>query len=328
MITAILIAGAVLSVALSGLFSGTETGIYCLNRVRLRLHSEQGRRSARRIDALLQRPNDLIITVLIGTTIADYCASVCVAALLLRAVTGRQAEIYTALIMTPVIFVFGNAIPKNWFQRGSDRFMYPLSWALERLCQAARLTGAVRILGTLTRLVLRMVDPSGAARREDVLPRAKTLRLLREGAARGGLTAAQSDMIERVMRLSEVRVGRVMIPRQRAAIIREDISRDDFLRIASMAHFSRFPMSRDGENRMRGVVNAYDVLADEQQCPVVEYARVTIELRPEEPVSAALVKMQDARQAMAIVVDPSGDCLGVLTIKDLVEEIVGDLAAW
>lgn len=328
MITTLLIAGAVLSVALSGLFSGTETGIYCLNRVRLRLHSEQGRPSARRVDALLRRPNDLIITVLIGTTIADYCASVCVAALLLRAVTGRQAEIYTAMIMTPMIFVFGNAIPKNWFQRGSDRFMYPLSWILERIVQAARLTGAIWILGRLTRLVVRIVDPSGAARREDVLPRAITLHILREGAARRGLTAAQSDMIERVMRLSEVRVGRVMIPRQRAAIIREDISRDDFLRIASMAHFSRFPMSRGGETRMCGVVNAYDVLTDEQQRPVREYARATIELRPDEPVSAALVKMQNARQAMAIVVDRSGECLGVLTIKDLVEEIVGDLAAW
>ena len=110
MITTLLIAGAVLSVALSGLFSGTETGIYCLNRVRLRLYSEQGRRSARRIDELVSRPEDLIITVLIGTTIADYCASVCVAALLIRATgSGSQAEILTTLIMTPVIFAFGNA---------------------------------------------------------------------------------------------------------------------------------------------------------------------------------------------------------------------------
>ena len=79
---------------------------------------------------------------------------------------------------------------------------------------------------------------------------------------------------------------------------------------------------------MCGVVNAYDVLTDEQQRPVSEHARAAIELRSDEPVSAALVKMQSARQAMAIVVDRSGECLGVLTIKDLVEEIVGDLAAW
>lgn len=329
MITTLLIVGAILSVALSGLFSGTETGIYCLNRVRLRLYTEQGRRSARRIDELLSRPEDLIITVLIGTTIADYCASVCVAALLIRsAVSGSQAEILTTLIMTPVIFAFGNAIPKNWFQRNSDRFMYPMSWALEVLVRAARLTGAVGVLRGLTRLAVRLVDRSGAARREGILPRAKMMRLLREGAARGGLTTAQSEMIERVMKLSEVRVGRVMIPHTRAAVIREDISRGDFLRIARMSHFSRFPVRDEATDRICGIVNAYDVLTDENQRPPADHIRDALELRPSEPVSEALLKMQNARQAMAIVVAPSGGCLGVLTIKDLVEEIVGDLAVW
>lgn len=329
MITALLVITALVSVVLSGLFSGAETGIYCLNRVRLRLYTEQGRRSAQRIDALLRRPDDLIISVLIGTTIADYCASVCVAALLIRAAVGEsQTEILTTLIMTPVIFAFGNAIPKNWFQRSSDRFMYPLSWSLGALVRAARLTGAVWVLRGLTRLAVRLVDRSGVAHREGVVPRAIMLRLLQEGAARGGLTTAQSDMIQRVMTLSEVRVGRVMIPHARAAIISENISREDFLRIARMAHFSRMPVWGSQPGQIRGIVNVYDVLTDERERPVAEHVRDAIELHPNDPVSAALLKMQNAGQAMAIVVDRSHRCLGVLTVKDLVEEIVGDLAAW
>ena len=138
----------------------------------------------------------------------------------------------------------------------------------------------------------------------------------------------EKDMLERVMNLSRVRLSNVMVPRRRAAIVPIDIPRADLLRIARMAHFSRLPVYRDDPRRIVGIVNVYHVLTDEQERPIAEYVSETTSLRASETVPGALVKMQQARQVMAIVVDRAGNCLGLFTIKDLVEEIVGDLEAW
>ena len=153
-------------------------------------------------------------------------------------------------------------------------------------------------------------------------------RLLHEGAAHGGLSSFQRETIERVMHLGQVRLGSVMVPRGRAALVPEDISRDDFLRIARMAHFSRYPVYRGDPRQVIGVVEVFDVITDGQRRAVARQVRPPLTLRADQRVPAALRSLQREPRAMAIIVDRRGQCVGLLTMKDLVEEIVGDLAAW
>ncbi len=329
MTTILLIIGALIAVLLSALFSGAETGVYCLDHVRLRVRSDQKDPQARRLASLMERREDLVITTLLGTNVADYLLTVCVTALLLRtAVSGSLAEIYATAIVTPIILVFGGVIPKDWFQRQSDRLMYPLALPLKWCWRGACWIGVVWLLRTLTRRLLHRIDPLRASAEKDLLPRVRVRRLLREGAVRGGLSPFQRDTIERVMNISNVRVADVMVPRQRAAIVPSDIPRADVLRIARMAHFSRLPVYRDDPRRIVGILNVYHVLTDERQRPIAEYVQQATYVQAGETVPAALLELQQARQVMGIVVDPAGNCLGLFTIKDLVEEIVGELAAW
>jgi putative hemolysin len=329
MIVISLVAGAIVALALSAFFSGTETGIYCLNRVRLRVRADQNDRRARQLTALVERPQDLVITTLVGTNVADYLATVCLTAFLLHvAVSENLAEIYATAILTPLILVFGGVIPKDWFQRESDRLMYPLALPLMWCRRVVRWTGLLPVLGRLTRVLIRWIDPLRAEAEEDLLPRTRIRRLLSEGAVSGGLSPFQRDTLERVMNISQVRLTKVMVPRQRAAIVPIDIARADLLRIARIAHFSRLPVYRDDPRKIVGIVNVYHVLTDEQEKPVAAYVQEATCLHASETVPAALLKMQRARQVMAIVVDGAGNCLGLFTIKDLVEEIVGELEAW
>lgn len=321
--------GALIAVGLSAFFSGTETGIYCVNRVRLRVRSDQNEMRARRLASLLERPQELVITTLLGTNAVDYIATVCVTAFLLHTTQSTSlAEIYTTAIMTPIILVFGGVIPKDWFRRESDRLMYGLALPLAGCRRVARWTGLVWALGMLTRHLIRWIDPLRAGLEEDLLPRARIRRLLSEGAVSGGLSPFQRETLERVMSISQVRLTKVMVPRQRAVTVPVDIPRDDLLRIARMAHFSRLPVYRDNPRRIVGIVNVYHVLTDEEQRPIAEYVQEVTTLQATETVPAALLKMQQARQVMAIVTDDAGNCLGLFTIKDLVEEIVGELEAW
>jgi putative hemolysin len=254
---------------------------------------------------------------------------VCVTALLLQSAAARNlAEVYATAVLTPLILVFCGVIPKDWFQRRADQLMYPLALPLTGCRRVVRWTGLIWVLSRLTDHLTRWIDSSGVAAETDLLPRARIRRLLSEGAVSGGLSAFQRDTLERVMNISRVRLANIMIPRRRAAIVPIDIPRDELLRIARMAHFSRLPVYRDDPRRIVGIVNVYDVLTDEQEKPIAEYVRPVTALPATDTVPAALLKLQRAREVMGIVTDRAGSCLGLFTMKDLVEEIVGDLEAW
>jgi CBS domain containing-hemolysin-like protein len=328
MITALVLIAAAALVA-SGLFSGLETGIYCLNRVRLSLGQARGDAAPRLVAEMMKRPEDLIITMLVGTTLADYAASAAITALLLHlSISTAGAEIYTTLIMTPLIFVLGNAVPKIWFQRQADRLVYTLSRPVQSCRGVLHYLGVLWMLRTLTHAVVRMVDSSRSATSQAMLPRAYTIQLLREGAARGGLSREQSQMIERVLRLSQVRCQSAMIPRDRCVMVPRDIPREDFLRVVRMAHVSRIPVYEKHPRKVVGVVHVFDVLSDPAARPISEHVRDAIRIEQIMTISTALVTLQNTQQTMAIVCDRRGDCVGILTVKDLVEEVVGDLAAW
>jgi CBS domain containing-hemolysin-like protein len=325
----VLLIGAAAGVVLSALASGIETGSYCLNRVRLRVRADQGQPAARRLATLVKRQEDVILTTLLGTTLADYICTACITALLMDAmVTPGHAQFWTVLLVTPLLLVFGGMIPKDWFRREADRLMYALALPLVWGVRAARATGFLWLMRRLTRALAARIHPSRPSDEAHTLPRASVLRLLHEGAALGGLSRFQRDLIDRVMNLSNLRVAGVMIPRPRVAAVSQHIRREDFLRVARMAHFSRMPVYRGDPRNVVGIVSVFDVLSDRQVRPVVEYVRPHLGLPAHTSVAAALLTLQRRRETMAVVEDRGGQCIGILTLKDLVEEIVGDLEAW
>ncbi len=322
-----LVMGAVFGLLASSFFSGAEMGVYSVNNVKLRVEAGHGSRAARRLLGLVRHYESLVITTLVGTNIADYVVTACITALALRAAGVAGAELYATLIVTPAVLVFGNIIPKERFRRDNYALMTRFATPLSVFVWIVRLTGLEWLLTQLSRALVRWVDPSQLVNDRDLLPRARALKLLREGAERGGLTAFQRDAFDRIMQLSRTRVARVMVHRSRAASAPENISRDDFLRIARMAHFARLPVYRGDPRNVVGVVSVFDVLMDEQERPVADFVRPVLTLRLSEPATRALRRMQAEHQVMAVVVDSRGRCVGLLTIKDLLEEIIGAVEA-
>ncbi len=320
---------AVVGVLASGFYSGCETGIYCVNRIRLRLRSDAGERRALRLQRLLADEQNLLAVALIGTNVFNYLTTAVVARLFSET-TGfgdEQLELVTAAVVTPIIFVFGEVVPKNLFQRDADGLMYPAAAGLAVSDVLFRLSGVVRLLRALAGRLIGRVQP-GEPPPHPFHPRREVVSLLREGVAEGIMTSQQSEIIDRVMNLLAVRVGSAMIPRQRMATVHADVTREQFMRLVREHNFSRLPVYRDDPARIIGVVSVLDVLAARTQAPVASFVREPFTLRPEEPVPSALFQMRRARSAMAIVTDRTGHCLGLATVKDLVEEIVGELPAW
>lgn len=320
----------ILFLLLSGFFSGAETGAYRVNPIRLQLQSNRGHPGAVRLSGLLADRQGILTMTLLGTNLANYLTTVFTAMLLAHLVaglTGRELELYTTVILTPIVFVFGEVVPKNWFRQDADRLMTGSSLMLLGCDRAFRWCGALPMLEWLTRHMLAWWHGS-ADWAEAIHPRRKMISLLKESAAEGVLTAEQSKLVDGVLSLSTVSVGTVMIPRSRVVALPSHATRQDVLTLIRGQKYSRYPIVGTSPGQFAGVVNVYEFLADPQAEVIDDYVTELLTLNPQSTVSAALYTMRETHHTFGVVVDRWGNCIGIVTAKDLVEEIVGDLAAW
>lgn len=319
------------SVLLSALYSGLETGVYCLNPVRLRLHSERGPGPGRWLTGMLMRRERLLVVLLIGNNVSNY-GSTAAAAILFAQVDGidiHQAELFTVLLVTPVLFVVGEMVPKNLFQRFADQLVYRWTWLLRASHVLFRLTGLVTLIGAFTGAIVR-IGRRGATSADVFSAREQLHSILRDTAAVGVLSGYQSQIAENVLNVSGVTVADVMTPLRRCAMLPADVTASQFRRFAEKNTYSRWPVYRRGHRHdVYGVVNVQEVLlAEETQWDLESHILQAVDLPLDLPVMHTLVRLQRAHRAMGIVIDSRRRAVGIVTIKDLVEEIVGELAAW
>ncbi len=314
-----------LAVAASALFSALETGTYVMNKVRLELHAASGVPAAKRLRKLLANPANLLVVLLVGANLADYAAAFAVTSLLVLAGT-RHAEWWTLAAATPVLFILGQSVPKNISQRLGERLMYPLSGFLQGASLVLNAVG-LAALGRALAAVATRRRPKGA--RHSPLGYESFSAIMAEGQASGVLSHIQSVMADRIMHIQEVRLRDVMIPMGRVVGAPEDITRADLLELLRHSEFSRLPV-RDRAGQVVGVLDIYDVLTapDNPTAPPRTKAAQPLFLDQQMLVTDALYQMQRSRKTMAVVTAAHGKHVGIATVKDIVEEIVGELEAW
>jgi putative hemolysin len=244
----------------------------------------------------------------------------------------QRAEFVTVLVLTPIIFIFAEVVPKNLFRRDADVLMYRVARALRISDLAFRATGAVALLRAMARSVARCVGFGRDRPLSTLEPRQQIAAMFREGVGTGILSDAQSDILQRVMNLSHVRVRSAMIPRDAVRTVPVDIDGDGFVELARAHNCSRMPVMA-GPDKVVGVINVFDVLlssdpTDRPLPPIADTMSPPLTLSPDQSVKTALTAMQRRATAMAVVVDRRERFLGIVTLKDLIEEIVGDLEAW
>ncbi|MHC4787792.1 MAG: CNNM domain-containing protein [Planctomycetota bacterium] len=312
-------------IAFAAFYSGSETGSYCINRLRLRLRAEKGVTAARMLLRLLARPRLAIGTMLVGTNLGLYLATVLFTRRLHESGWLAPAELYSCLIMPPVLLICAEVIPKSLFQHHADTLMYRSVWPL-RVSQFVfyPLAALLRWLGGL---VLPDGRP-GSARGGAFTPDAFRF-YLSEGAAHGVLSPLQRKMAENILHLKSVRLPAVMTPLQEVVMIAEDASPGELVELLRGHRYSRIPLYRGSPERIVGVINIIDVASNhEPSAPPHALARGVLTFEEGASVADALWGLRQARQQFGVVVDPQARAVGIITVKDLVEEIVGELEAW
>ncbi len=313
-----------------GLCAGLETGVYCLNRVRLQVRAHQGWASARILARLMSPPNALIASLLIGTNLATNVATSATGIVLeAQGLDEFQVILFDWIIVTPLLMVFAETLPKDLFAAQADRIVYPFARPLLLMRRFFTWIGAIPAINALNWLVQKLLDRKRKKIAAPALhPRLRVGTLVKEGVGFGLLSDEQSSMVERVLSLSDRTLRDEMVPWEKVVTVRTGDPSSVLWALAENTRYSRFPLVDEG-GRVVGVVNLYDALQfSKVQCPpLTQLAGQALLLDRKMPLRAALAKLQSSHVGLAVVVKGERP-MGVVTVKDLIEPITGELANW
>jgi len=311
----------------SALFSGMETGSYRLNRVRLYVYASQGYWSAKSLERVVAKPASLIGTLLIGNNLCNYAGTAGLGVILASMdMPVWQAVLINTVLVTLVLFVFGETLPKDLFAAHADRLMYPLAKLLVFLRALFTWTGVLPFVVAISALAIKVV---GKGEGGALTPRKRVEQLVREGAGVGLISSEQTELAQRALALSKRRVQAECTPWQYVVKVFETTERRALCRMVQESPRSRMPVV-NSRGQIVGVVDMIDaLLVDEnEKMPVRAAMEPAVFLPGSTTVREALARLQNEHIGLAIVTRFDGKPAGVVTMKDLVEPLTGEITNW
>lgn len=310
----------------SALFSGMETGSYRLNRVRLYVQASQGKSSAKTLEKVIAKPASLIGTLLIGNNLCNYAGTAGLGVLLAAMeLSVWEAVLVNTVLVTLVLFIFGETLPKDLFAAHADRLMYPLAKLLAGLRTLFTWTGVLPIVVAISALAIRLI---GSGEDGALTPRKRVAQMVREGAGVGLISSEQTQIAQRALALSNRRILAEATPWAKVVTVPQDLSKAALVQAAKKTSRSKLPVV-DSRGRVVGVLDVIDALLDQDQRePVKAAMRPAVTMPASTTVRSALARMQREHISLAIVTRGDGRPVGVVTVKDLVEPLTGEIEHW
>ena len=309
---------------LKGFFSGSEIALVNSDKIKLTAMANQGHKGAKAVLHLFRTPDVLLGTTLVGTNIATVALTTLVTLAMIR-VFGLQGDVYAFLILTPLLLILGEIVPKSVFQQKSDAIapiaIYPLR-AFSLLFYPI-----VFIFSRVARLVARMV---GAGKTEQNLFNTREqIRAVVDMAERtSSVDAFDRGRIKRVIRFAETTVAEAMIPVAELTAINVNHSVKRAIVMVRKHGYNRLPVYRRNTSNVIGVVTltTWDLLDPKlPEKPLEELMKPAMYVSPYQTIDQLLPVLRDRDDHMAIVVDEFGSAIGIITMEDILEEVVGEI---
>lgn len=303
-------------------FSAAEMAFIAANRLRLRHQAEEGDPVAAAYLESFRQPERLLSTAMMGVTIAHIIAASAVT-FALQPRLGRLAWLVAAGAVIPIMLVFGEIIPKavarEWATNLILRLYRPLIWMSRLLTPFVALANAI-VAGVLRIFGGPRVDTRQFVSREEL----KALLQLEPGEA--AVSTQEAEMIDKIFDLGDTTVREVMVPLVDVVMLPDTAAVADVVALIRQRGFSRIPISGQRETNVVGVVTAMDLLRRGGQAQgVAEIMRPPTFVPETKRIDDLLREMQKGRNQLAVVVDEYGGATGIVTLEDIVEQIVGEI---
>lgn len=312
------------AVLISGFFSGSETGMMTVNRYRLQHKARKGEVSAERIMRLLERPDRLLGIILIGNTLANLLASA-IATMIAVRLLGEEGVLQATLLLTVLVLIFAEVAPKTLAALYPDRVSHwvntPL-WLLLKIFYPC-----VWMINTLANWLLRLLGFDVNVVHKHLLSREELHAVLATDSAK--IPDTHQTMMLGVLDLDAVTVNAVMVPRKAIQGIDIAQSWSAITRQISQSPFLRWPVYQGTIDNTLGILHIRDALAMQMQGRFTKRRLLSVlEDVPYIPegarLSDQLLNFQTHKYRMGLLVDEYGEVLGLVTLSDIIEEIVGE----
>ena len=315
----------IISLILCAMASAAETALTSISRIKLKNLVEEGDKKALEIESLISKPNVFLSTILVVNSVAVIIASSMTTVLALRFIPD-YGELIGTILISLVVLIFCEITPKT------AAVQNPLRWA-RVLVNPVRVAAwllhpLVVTLSAITNTMVRLMG--GQIKHRGPFVTEEELRLLvTVGEEEGILEEAETDMITSIFEFADTPVREVMIPRIDMVTLESDATVDEAVDLALQGGFSRIPVYEETIDNIIGVLYTKDMLKqlrdDHNSLPIRELVRPAYFVPETKKLDDLLREIRQKRTHMAIVVDEYGSVAGLVTIEDLVEEIVGDI---
>ncbi len=308
---------------LSAFFSGSETALMSLNRYQLRHKAQEGHRGAMLAEQLLQRPDRIIGLILLGNNLVNFSAASLVAIIAFK-IGGQPAVAIGTIILTLVVLIFSEAAPKTLAAMHPERLAFPAALIYYPLLKLTY--PIVWLTNAASNGVLFLCGVRSQDNDLQSLTREELRTVVYEAGAR--ISSRYQQMLLSILDLEKVTIDDVMVPHNEIIGIDLDDDEDEIVKIISESQHTRLPVYRDDIDNMIGILHLRRLanLAHREfnKNQIQDLLSEPYYVPEGTPLSKQLVQFQRRRERIAMVVDEYGDIQGVVTLEDILEEIVGE----
>ena len=315
----------IMGLALSALFSASETALMSLSKIRIKQMVENKEKGADRINKLLSDPNKLLSAILIGNNIVNIGASSLMTSLAIETFGNTGVGIATG-IMTLLILIFGEITPKSLAAQNSEKLSVRLSGFVQ--FNMILLTPISFVLSKITNFIIKILG-GDVDKNQPFITQEELRTIVSVSHKEGVLEGEEKDMIYNVFDFSDSQVNDVMITRTEMLTIDVDLPYEEIIRVISEEQYSRIPVYEDTMDNIIGILYVKDLLflqgQKEAEFDLRKYIRKPYFTYEFKSTKDLFKEMRANRIHMVIVIDEYGGTEGIVTMEDLVEEIVGDI---
>ena len=311
-------------ILLKGFFSGSEIAMVNADKLKLHHKANQGHKGAELVLKLFKTPDVLLGTTLVGTNISTVALTT-IGTMLMIDQFGELGDLYAFLLFTPLFLIFGEIVPKSVFQQKSDALsavvIYPLRFF------SMLFYPVIFVFSRIARLVARLVG--GGKKEQTLFITREQIRMVVEMAERGAnVDVFDRVRIKRAIRFADTTVGEAMVPVAEVIAINHDRTTKDAIRLVRRMGYNRLPVYRRNVSNVIGIVTltTWDLMnAELPEKSLTDLTTPACYVTPHQAIDQLLPILQAREDHMAIVVDEFGSAIGIITIEDILEEVVGEI---
>ena len=311
---------------LSGFFSMSETALMAITKIRMRTMLDEGVKGAKLLDKLLQNPSKLLSAILIGNNVVNIGASAISTTLTVKLMGGSDVGALVATgVMTVLVLIFGEITPKTIAKMNAEKLALRVSRPINII--SIILKPLVFIFTAISSVVIKLFggDASGS---DHYITEEELKTIVDVSEEEGVLENTEKEMIFNVFKFGDIQVEDIMIQRVNITALNKDITKEELFDTIKKEQFSRIPVYDETIDNVVGVLNVKDLILLEDKSKefnVMDYTREPFYTFEFKKVSELFTEMKKTRNHMAVVLDEYGGTVGIVTMEDLVEEIVGDI---